>query len=268
MFNLTKKTFLIGAIILTVSSCFSQDYNDVQAEAIRMKMPSSVVVCRSKQCAPAKVSMSSEYIYNSLTQMLTNNNRQKALLCEGNPGNHSCVENFITVPIKVGMTPAYMYVDSVRITDVTIAKGTPQISLILNYNMTYNGQIPECKSADTLLYVKNADNIVMEDGGYNCKMTSIGTTSIKTLFMIDYIDLDYGYIGGYYSIGLSGPANGGGTGYMLIRLANDAYPLTPALKGAKKNDKTKKTGSNVGSILDTTDSLDNEGGVQIFPIKR
>ena len=35
-------------------------------------------------------------------------------------------------------------------------------------------------------------------------------TMIKTLFVIDYIDLDYGYIGGFYSVGLSGPAYGGG----------------------------------------------------------
>ena len=32
----------------------------------RLKMPSSIVVCRSKQCAPAKLSMSKEYIYNAI----------------------------------------------------------------------------------------------------------------------------------------------------------------------------------------------------------
>lgn len=52
-------------------------------------------------------------------------------------------------------------------------------------------------------------------------MTTIGTSSVKTLFAIDYIDLDYGYIGGFYSLGLSGPAFGGGSGYMIIRLPND-----------------------------------------------
>ena len=61
----------------------------------------------------------------------------------------------------------------------------------------------------------------MEDNGYTCKMTTIGNTIVSTMFAIDYIDLDYGYIGGYYSIGLSGPAYGGGSGYMIIRLPND-----------------------------------------------
>ena len=61
----------------------------------------------------------------------------------------------------------------------------------------------------------------MEDNGYACKLTTIGTSTVKTLFAIDYIDLDYNYIGGFYSIGLSGPAFGGGSGYMLLRLPED-----------------------------------------------
>ena len=52
---------------------------------------------------------------------------------------------------------------------------------------------------------------------------------IRVLFNVDYIDLDYGYIGGYYSIGLSGPAIGGGSGYGIIRMQENAYPLNPVL---------------------------------------
>jgi hypothetical protein len=63
-------------------------------------------------------------------------------------------------------------------------------------------------------------------------MTTIGTTTIQTVFAVDYIDMDYGYIGGFYSIGLSGPAFGGGNGYMMLRLPNDVtieakdFPVT------------------------------------------
>ena len=105
---------------------------------------SSIVVCRAKQCAPAKLSMSREYIYNSLLQLFDNNNRQKALVCQADPASHVCLENYITLPITVGITPAYMYIDNVKITDVTVGKGNNQINLILNYNLTYNGQSPDC----------------------------------------------------------------------------------------------------------------------------
>lgn len=195
----------------------------------QIELPSSVVVCRSKQCAPAKLSMSKEFIYNSLLHLLDNNTQNKALVCAADSASHVCTQPYLTLPITVGVTPANMYIDAVKISDISASLGNKTLNLLLNYNVTYNGQSPTCKPAETLLYVKNSSNILMEDSGYSCKMTTIGNTTIKTLLAIDYVDLDYGYIGGYYSIGLSGPAYGGGSGYMLLRLPNDAYPLAPNL---------------------------------------
>lgn len=232
-------------------------------------IPDALIVCRSKQCAPANLSMSSEYIYNSLVALLQNNNHQTALICQGNDGTHSCIETYVSMPITVGITPAYAYIDSVKINDVSINKGKKSISLLLNYNLTYNGQTPECTPSKTLTFVKNASNIMMEDSGYNCKMTTISTTNIKTLFAIDYIDLDYGFIGGYYSIGLSGPAYGGGNGYMLLRLPKDAHPLAPELQTPKE----KKTRYEVipESSITGNPVADDEAifeNVQVFPINK
>lgn len=220
-----------GAATIIASCTHTPEPGVARAEVWQpqIKMPGSVVVCRSKQCAPAKLSMSKEYIYNSLLHLLDNNSQNKALLCTADAASHVCTENYISLPITVGVTPANMYIDDVKITDVSASLGNKSLNLVLNYNVTYNGQSPTCKPAQSLIYVKNANNIILEDAGYSCKMTTIGNTTIKTLFAIDYIDLDYGYIGGYYSIGLSGPAYGGNSGYMMMRLPNDAYPLAPAL---------------------------------------
>lgn len=216
----------------------------------------SIVVCRSKQCAPAKLSMSSQYIFNSLLHLFENNNHKKMLVCQANPSSRTCLENYITLPIKVGITPAYMYIDSVKITDVIINKGTNTLNLILNYNVTYNGQTPDCTPAESVLYVRNINHILLEDPGYNCKMTTVGTTNIKTIFVIDYIDLDYGFIGGYYSLGLSGPAYGGGTGYMLLRLPKNAYPLDPELMApTKKKKNAAKNTNQSASATDTSEGL-------------
>lgn len=188
----------------------------------RLKMPQSIIVCRAKQCAPAHLSMAKEYIFNTLLHMFDSNARQKVLVCQGNANTHACTEEFIRVPITVGITPADLYIDDVKIADVSISqKNTMAMNLLLNWGVSYNGQTPVCRPSKNLLYVKNINNVIMEDNGYNCKMTTIGNTSISTMFAIDYIDLDYGYIGGYYSIGLSGPAFGGGSGYMILRLPND-----------------------------------------------
>lgn len=224
-----KKLGMFSLACLSLIGCVTEVEieDDVFAPEVALqqptiKMPNSIIVCRAKQCAPAKLSMSKEFVYNTLLHMFDSNARKKAPVCEADPHTHACTEEFISVPVTVGITPAYLYVDDVKITDVSISKkNTSAMDLVLNWNISYNGQTPVCRPSKTLLYAKNIDNVIMEDNGYNCKMTTVGTSSVKTLFAIDYIDLDYGYIGGFYSIGLSGPAFGGGSGYMIIRLPND-----------------------------------------------
>lgn len=226
-----KKSGILSVLCLSLVSCGTMwgepayDPDQIwqaQSRQPEIKMPSSIVFCRAKQCAPTQLSMSKEFIYNTLLHMFDSNAREKALICTGNPNTHACTEDFISLPVTVGVTPAYMYVDDVKISDVSVnQQNTMALNLMLNWNVTYNGQTPTCRPSKTLLYAKNVNNIIMEDDGYSCKMTTIGTTTIKTLFAIDYIDIDYGYIGGFYSIGLSGPAYGGGSGYMILRLPKD-----------------------------------------------
>lgn len=235
-----------------------------------LRSPSSIVVCRSHQCAPAKLSMSKEYIYNSLLHLFDNNNYQKALICQADQYSHTCLENYITLPIKAGITPTNAYIDHVKITDVIIGKKANKLNLILNYNLTYGGQTPDCTPAQSILFAKSVNHVLMEDSGYTCKMTSIGQTTVKTVFAIDYIDLDYGYIGGFYSVGLSGPAYGGGNGYMVLRLPKNAYPLAPELQApaAPRNRKRANVAPSVQNATSTAEStgITTESGVQIFPI--
>ncbi len=281
------KKFAVLLLVCAISACGffrkeeavstadePQVISNVEVQNARIKPTRKIVVCREKQCAPAHLSMSKEYIYNSMQHLLSNNNHKTALVCEADYATHTCTENYITMPIKVGVTPAYMYIDSVKITDISVEKGKSALNLLLNYNVTYNGQSPECLPSKTLMFIKDVNNIIVEDAGYSCKMTTIGKSTVKTLFVVDYIDLDYGFIGGFYSIGTSGPAYGGGTGYMLIRLPKNAYPLDPSLlqdeTRAKKADtehattmkgaKTKATGTQTKDI--------GEGQVEVFPIKK
>ncbi len=242
-----------------------QNYqSDVKVAGV--KAPSSIVVCRSHQCAPAKLSMSKEYIYNSLLHLFDNNNYQKVLICQADASAHTCLENYITIPIVAGITPTNAYIDSVRITDVIIGKSADKINLVLNYNLTYGGQTADCTPSQSVMFAKNVNHVLLEDGGYSCKMTTIGQSSVKTVFAIDYIDLDYGYIGGHYSIGISGPAHGGDNGYMILRMPKNAYPLAPELTAPAQRGGSSST-SAAGSPASAS-SAANNGRVQIFPLNK
>ena len=226
-----------GQSMTAADAAFWADNPEAAARVYNKRIPplNSVVVCREKQCAPASLSTSREYIFNALAHLVDNNLDKTALLCEANPQAHVCVNPYLTVPAKVGVTPAYVFFDGVKIVDASTAKGKTALNLALGYNLSYNGQTPTvCKPDVAMLYVKSNNDIVLNGNGFKCDMTSVGTTTIRIMFNVDYIDLDYGYIGGYYSIGLSGSANGGGSGYGLIRLPGDAHPLNPALLAPEK----------------------------------
>ncbi len=265
MRNHTAQDFFTGNWRQTPTQQASKSYG---SNASLPQRPSSIVVCRSHQCAPAKLSMSREYIFNSLLQLFDNNNYQKILMCQADPQSHVCLENYITLPITVGIVPTNAYIDHAKITDVIIGNQNAAINIILNYNLTYGGQVAECTPAQSLLFARQINHVILEDSGYNCKMTTIGNTSVKTVFAIDYIDLDYGYIGGYYSIGFSGPSYGGGNGYMLLRLPKNAYPLTPALKAPKQKAPDKFATGSTEIPSSQNDADTGFGGVQIFPLEK
>ena len=213
--------------------------------------------------------MSKEYIYNSLLHLFDNNNYQTAFICQADALAHTCLENYITLPIISGITPTNAYIDHVKISDVIIGRNANKINLVLNYNITYGGQTPECTPSQSILFAKGINHVLLEDAGYSCKMTTIGQSNIKTVFSIDYIDLDYGYIGGYYSIGISGPAYGGGSGYMLLRLPKNAYPLSPQLQAPTNNKQKNKMNYEINGAPDnSTISSTTSGNVEIFPISK
>ena len=293
MWNLTYKKLVTVLAVCMFAGCGSYNLqNIVSGQTLKeeiakarskdlantpLRDPRAVVVCRSKQCAPANLSMSREYIYNSLVHLFENNNHQTALICQANSATRTCTENYLTMPIKVGVTPAHMYIDSVNITDVIIGSKNQQINLVLNYNVTYNGQSPDCTAAKSVSFARNVNHIMIEDIGYKCKMTTIGYSTVKTVIAIDYIDLDFGFIGGYYSIGVSGPAYGGGTGYMLLRLPKYTEKLSPVLTDRSKPQTTSQTvdkeiaKTSIGHGEKTNSTGANSGlsqnGVQIFPLE-
>ena len=115
----------------------SPEYVNRHVEMAPLQMPRNIIVCRSKQCAPVNLAMSKEYIYNSLAQLMQNNNNQKALICAADTGTRNCYSNFISLPIVVGITPAYIFICSVKDSDVYLSKGARPVKMMLNYNVTY-----------------------------------------------------------------------------------------------------------------------------------
>ena len=224
--NFLLKAALFSAFVLLPVACSMPDpFN--QRTIVTPKAASSVIVCRSQECAPARTNMTREFLYNSLLNLYDNNLDSTVLICDADPKTRMCFENYIQFPIKAGVTPATVVIDSAKLLGVKLQKDEQIISVVLDYNMHYNAVRPACMNSNNALFVKSPDYVLMEDTGYVCKFTTAADSMISTVFSIDYIDLDYGVVGANYSFGVAGPAYGGGTGYMLMRFQKNAFPSNP-----------------------------------------
>lgn len=105
MSNIFHRVFALAVMTAALGGCefWNRSVQDVlnnpfKSASVRepapLRMPSSVVVCRTKQCAPAKLSMSREYIYNSLLHLLDNNNRKKGSCLSGRRRHARLYRNF------------------------------------------------------------------------------------------------------------------------------------------------------------------------------
>ena len=226
--NFSIKTLTLAAAVLLFGAC-DMGLPDPFAKRtiVTPKAASSVIICRSQQCAPARTNMTREFLYNSLLNLFDNNLDSTVLICDADPASRMCFENYIQFNIKAGVTPATVVIDSAKLLSVKLRKEEQIIDIVLDYNMHYNAIRPACLTSKSGLFVKSPDYVLMEDTGYACKFTTTADSLISTVFAIDYVDLDYGVIGMNYSFDVAGPAYGGGTGYMLMRFQKNAFPSDP-----------------------------------------
>ncbi len=196
-----------------------------------------VVVCRKAGCTRLNDQITRQFLFNSLLNIFLVNKGTRVDLCEADPNSRACLSQALRFGGKVGAAPALIQIDSFTLADVRYLKSSARLDVYLLYNMYVNGVKAQCNGAFTSVEAVSAEQILMRDRQYNCSLTSGVPTSAFSLYNIDYIDLDYGLIGAYYSIGLSGESAAGGNGYVMMKFFRDGQ-IQPLSSDAHMYDKT------------------------------
>lgn len=192
----------------------------IRPEDKDLRIPSSVVVCRSKKCAPALSNMSTEFLYNAYYNLLENNVGTNVMLCSADSTSHVCYEPFISFDVSAGITPATVVIDSINIADLGMIRGNQAMTPVMDYSIYVNGIKTKCTPFAALTKVKSPNYIVVDGMDSECRFTATGKSMMSMVFTIDYIDFDYGIVGASYSVGVSGTTSGGRKGYALLRFKN------------------------------------------------
>lgn len=176
-----------------------------------------MVICRDFGCTRLNDRITRTFLFNSLANMFMVNRHSRVYICEADPFSRDCLQSGISFPVRSGIANAMIKIPKASISQVTTSTGLSKASIGMTFDFLVNGIDRKCEPTVMDIVIPQNSRATLSGREFACNITSDGRTSVSILVSIDYIDLDYGILGGYYSLGLEGTTTGGGTGYALFK---------------------------------------------------
>ena len=200
------------------------DFNIEEARQIESMMHPGVmfadrpmVICRNFGCTRLNDRITRTFLFNSLANMFMMNEYSRLYICEADPFSRDCLQSGISFPVRRGIANALVKIPKATISQVNLSTGLSKATVNMTYEFLVNGIARTCEPTIMDIVIPINSQATLSNREFACNMTSDGLSNVSLLVNIDYIDLDYGILGGYYSLGMQGPTTGGGTGYALFK---------------------------------------------------
>lgn len=175
------------------------------------------VICRDFNCTRLNNRITRTFLFNSLSNMFLTNMHSRIYICEADPFSRSCLQSGISFPVRSGIANALVKIPKATISQVNLSTGLSRATATMTYEFLVNGIKHTCEPTVMDIAVPNNTQATLINREFACNLTSDGMSNVSLLLSVDYIDLDYGLIGAYYSLGLQGPATGGANGYAVFK---------------------------------------------------
>ena len=200
------------------------DQNIIDAREAEVKIHPGVafadrpmIICRNFGCTKLNDRITRTFLFNSLANMFMMNAHSRVYICEADPFSRDCLQSGISFPVRSGIANALVKIPKATISQVNVSTGLSKATVGMTYEFLVNGVARMCEPTMMDIVVPINSQATLSNREFSCNMTSDGRSNVSLLVSIDYIDLDYGIMGGYYSLGMQGPTTGGGTGYALFK---------------------------------------------------
>ncbi len=197
-----------------------------------------MVICRNFNCTRLNDRITRNFLFNSLSTMFMMNGYSRLYICEADPFSRDCLQSGISFPVRSGIANAIAKIPKASISQVNLSTGLSRASIGMTYTLLVNGIDRRCEQTvmDIVIPVNSQATLVNRE--FSCNLTSDSNSSLSLLINLDYIDLDYGILGGYYSIGTQGSTSGGATGYALFKTeySNRGMTFRAASRGLSNSD--------------------------------
>lgn len=218
------QNFVPETEFMQMDDTFDYDQNIVDVQNMMMNQNPGVgfaerpvVVCRNFGCTHLNDRITRTFLFNSLANMFMMNAHSRMFICEADPFSRDCLQSGISFPVRSGIANAIVKIPKATISQVDLSRGLSYASIGMTYEFLVNGINRRCEQTLMDIAVPTNSQATLVNREFACSLTSDGISSVSLLVNIDYIDLDYGILGGYYSLGMQGPTTGGATGYALFK---------------------------------------------------
>lgn len=176
-----------------------------------------MVICRQFGCTRLNDKITRTFLFNSLANMFMMNQHSRVYICEADPFSRDCLQSGISFPIRSGIANAMAKIPKATISQTHLSTGLSRATVAMTYEFLVNGINRVCEPTVMDLVIPVNSQATLSNREFACNLTSDGPSNVSLMVNLDYIDLDYGILGGYYSLGMQGPTMGGGTGYALFK---------------------------------------------------
>lgn len=175
------------------------------------------VICRDFNCTRLNDRITRTFLFNSLANMFLTNAHSRVFICEADPFSRSCLQTGISFPVRAGIANALVKIPKATISQVNLSRGLSRATVTMTYEFLINGIKHTCEPTIMDISVPSNSQATLMNREFACNLTSDGVSNVSLLLNVDYIDLDYGLIGAYYSLGLQGPSTGASNGYLIFK---------------------------------------------------
>ena len=175
------------------------------------------VICRDFNCTRLNNRITRTFLFNSLSNMFLTNTHSRVYICEADPFSRSCLQSGISFPVRAGVANALVKIPKATISQVNLSTGLSRATATMTYELLINGIKHTCEPTIMDISVPNNSQATLINREFACNLTSDGMSNVSLLLSVDYIDLDYGLVGAYYSLGLQGPTIGSASGYLVFK---------------------------------------------------
>ena len=176
-----------------------------------------MIICRNFGCTRLNDRITRTFLFNSLANMFMMNEYSRVYICEADPFSRDCLQSGISFPVRSGIANALVKIPKATISQVNVSTGLSKATIRISIRIPGQRNRAHVRTNNYGYRCSINSQATLSNREFTCNMTSDGLSNVSLLVSIDYIDLDYGILGGYYSLGMQGPTTGGGTGYALFK---------------------------------------------------